>query len=420
MRFALLGNHVDGLALTAAMVASGRHQLLYHAGPADSVFREHLPPGIRQVHDLEEILADPDVELVVVASGPANRAAHLRRAVQSERHVVCVHPSSDTPDAAYEVGMIQQDTRLALVPLLPAASHPAIRRLGEFLSPDRSGANGLGDFLLLEIEFWSVGEVLLEAGGAGRRPCLPGWDVLRALGGEVAELSVLAPAEEIELGTPLLASGRFERGGMFQVSLVPHRPEPRWRLRLVGSTGQVELLFPLGEPGPAFLTWRDAAGEMHEETWDAANSWPALVEQIEAAIAAASLRVEPGGSRPSWQDEVRCLELDDAARRSAHRRRTVLLEYPESSEEVSFKGTMTLVGCGMLWGIILLLILSRWVPWLGWAVGPLLGVFLLLQLLRWIIPPPQSASSSSPSGGHQPKSEIPNPKSEIRIKTFSF
>src|SRR5205823_9239530 len=209
------------------------------------------------------------------------------------------------PDAAYEVGMIQQDTRLALMPLLPAVSHPAIRRLGEFLAPERSGENVLGEFLLLEIEFWSVGEVLLEAGVAGRRPCLPGWDVLRALGGEVAEVSVLAPGEEIEPGTPLLASGRFERGGMFQISFVPRRPEPRWRLRLVGSTGQVELLFPLGEPGPAFLTWRDGAGELHEEAWDAGGAWPALVEQLEEAVAAAPGRPPSG---PSWQDEIRCLE----------------------------------------------------------------------------------------------------------------
>jgi hypothetical protein len=89
----------------------------------------------------------------------------------------------------------------------------------------------------------------------------------------------------------------------------------------------------------------------------------------------------------SWQDEVRCLELDDAARRSVYRRRSSLLEYPEASEEVSFKGTMTLVGCGLLWAIILLAILSRWQPWIGWGVIPLLAIFLLLQLLRWVIPP---------------------------------
>ena len=112
---------------------------------------------------------------------------------------------------------------------------------------------------------------------------------------------------------------------------------------------------------------------------------------------------------PTWQDAIRALELDDAARRSLERRRASLLEYPQASEEVGFKGTMTLVGCGILWGIILLVILSRWVPWLGWAVGPLLAVFLLLQLLRWVIPPREAASGGreppdgmAPSGGSRP------------------
>jgi hypothetical protein len=85
---------------------------------------------------------------------------------------------------------------------------------------------------------------------------------------------------------------------------------------------------------------------------------------------------------------VRCLELDDAARRSVERRRTSVLEYQEASEEVGFKGTMTLVGCALVWIILLLAILSAWVPWLGWGIGPVLGVFLILQMLRWIVPRP--------------------------------
>jgi hypothetical protein len=79
--------------------------------------------------------------------------------------------------------------------------------------------------------------------------------------------------------------------------------------------------------------------------------------------------------------------LDDAARRSVERRRASALEYPEASEEVGFKGTMTLVGCGLLWGALLLLVLSAWYPRLGWLVLPVLVLFLGLQLLRWIIPP---------------------------------
>jgi hypothetical protein len=89
-------------------------------------------------------------------------------------------------------------------------------------------------------------------------------------------------------------------------------------------------------------------------------------------------------TRLSWNDAVRCQELDDAARRSVERRRAHTLDYQEASEEVGFKGTMTLVGCGILLVSIVLLILSVWLPRVGWLIVPLLGGFLLLQTLRSI------------------------------------
>ncbi len=433
MRFALLGNRADGVEMARALIASGRHTLLYHATAATDP-GPRWPDGARRAADLEEVLADPAVEMVLVASGPAHRAAHLRRAMQSERDVVCVHPPDARTDTGYELDMIRQDVRRGLVPLLPDAFHPGIVRLRDFVVrapgdrappastpqvprlPDREGASPhgivtgpaaetkavvsemvmamservtplLGELRLVEVERRSTGEVLLNTEAAGELPCFPGWDVLRALGGEVAEVSVLTPGEAVEAGAPVLVAGRFERGGMFQQTLLPHQPEGRLRLRLVGSAGEAELLFPLGVPGPAFLTWRDG-GEPCEEAWDDWDPWPRMVELVEEALAAGQRgRGAQPGVRLTWDDEVRCLELDDAARRSAHRRRSSTLEYAEASEEVGFKGTMTLVGCGLLWAIILLVILSRGVPWLGWAVAPLLGVFLLLQLLRWVIPP---------------------------------
>ena len=66
--------------------------------------------------------------------------------------------------------------------------------------------------------------------------------------------------------------------------------------------------------------------------------------------------------------------------------RTSLLEYPEASEEVGFKGTMTLVGCGIMWLVLLLLILAIWLPKVGWLILPLLAVFLGLQFLRYVVP----------------------------------
>ena len=77
------------------------------------------------------------------------------------------------------------------------------------------------------------------------------------------------------------------------------------------------------------------------------------------------------------------------------RRRTHVLEYQEVSEAVGFKGTMTLVGCAVLWGILGLLILSAWFPTLKWAIVPILVFFLLLQILRWVIPSHKHDSTSS-------------------------
>ena len=118
---------------------------------------------------------------------------------------------------------------------------------------------------------------------------------------------------------------------------------------------------------------------MCEESWDAWDPWPGLVERFEAAVAGA-----PGS--PSWLDAVRGLELDDAARRGVERRRSSVLEYQEASEEVGFKGTMTLVGCGLIWFVLFLLLLSYWYPPIRWLIAGLLVVFLGLQFLRYLIP----------------------------------
>ena len=85
MRFALLGSHPDGLALADSLLATGRHELIaYTAAPPGAADRWGAA-GLRG--DLEEVLADPAVEAVIVAGTPVNRPQQLRRALQSERHV---------------------------------------------------------------------------------------------------------------------------------------------------------------------------------------------------------------------------------------------------------------------------------------------------------------------------------------------
>jgi predicted dehydrogenase len=130
MHFALLGNHPDGLDMAVCLAASGRHQIVaVTSASLDAETLARLGENVRRVSDLEEVLADPAVEAVIVASGPANRAVHLRRALQSERHVLCVHPPDASADLAYEAAMIRQDTGRVLMPLLGEAFRPGIHRL---------------------------------------------------------------------------------------------------------------------------------------------------------------------------------------------------------------------------------------------------------------------------------------------------
>ncbi len=416
MRFALLGDHADGLEMARALARTERHELAVYSGPSVGVEylqRWSLTP--RRVADLEEVLADPTIEAVIVAGSPATRPGQLRRALQSERHVLCVCPPDDSPDLAYEAAMIQADVRTLLFPILPETLHPALRRLAELArsqlapwkervtvstlqavsehpheplpaTPRVAPLSDLSDPItvrLIEVERWSTEEILLDAEEEGQRPGVPGWDILRAIGGEIGEIFALSGPGELDPGQPVLLSGQFVTGGLFQATYLPLQAEARLSVALVGRESRSELMFPEGWPGPARLTYTDDEGRAHVENWEAFDPWTALATAFESALASAAFAAPRG---LSWQDAIRAAELDDAARRSAARRRASTLEYQEATEEAGFKGTMTLVGCSMLWIALILLILSAWVPWLGWVIAPVFGVFLLLQFLRWLMP----------------------------------
>jgi predicted dehydrogenase len=382
MRFALLGDHPDGVDMACALAESGRHRLVVYTAPLSTEVLQRLGSEVHRVSDVEEVLADPAVEAVIVAGPASGRAAQLRRALQSERHVLCVHPPDQTPEIAYEAAMIQNDTGCVLLPLLPESTHPAIRRLTEFVCRKDGNNSPIGTFRLLTMERSVEGELLDGVWIAGHKPSFPGWDILRTIGGEIQEVSAFAEAEELREGVPVLVAGRFEQGGLFHVQLLPRERRPSWRLTAIGSEGCAELLFPLGWNGPAILHWRDADGESHEDYWQHWDPWPALIDTFEQVLQRAA-QAQPC---PNWQDTIRALELDDAARRSVEKRRSSVLEYQEATEEVGFKGTMTLVGCSLLWGVLLLLILSAWWPKLRFLIVPLIVIFLGLQLLRYIVP----------------------------------
>src|SRR5947208_3098368 len=127
MRFALVGGHPDGMAFALALAATGRHRVIACTERADDVMHAALgSPAV--VRDTEEVLADPEVECVIVAGPMSLRTEQLRRVLQSERHAACVHPCGEKADVAFEMAMLAADVKRVAFPLLPEGLHPAFAR----------------------------------------------------------------------------------------------------------------------------------------------------------------------------------------------------------------------------------------------------------------------------------------------------
>jgi hypothetical protein len=410
MKFALIGDHPDGLDIARALAATGRHQIETYSGPAigwDAIVRAGIVA--KQVVDIESVLSDPEIDAVIVAASKASRAATLRRAVQSERHVLCVHPADSKPDVAFETALMQGDTGCVVLPLLPEAFHPGVARFAQRFVKTRPE--------VLEVRRAFRDEFWLDFEGDDARPGLPGWDTLRRIGGELVEVAALAAEDEPTRGRAILVSGKFTDGKLVQMTLLAGQSDAFYRISAVGPR-PLTLVFADGWPGEATLTYEDDTGALRTETWPALPPWTPLIEAFEQAAARRPSRKAvqapgatdthcwtsagidstviiqaaetlvgflPAAATLGWTDEIRALELDDNIRRSLHYRRAYALDLQDATEDATFKGTMTLVGCSLMWIILVLLFLSIWIPWLGWLIFPALAVFLALQFLRGVV-----------------------------------
>ena len=213
---------------------------------------------------------------------------------------------------------------------MPMSLHPGVKFLSSLtrVQPIPS---------LLEFECWSTEEVLLEMSEANTKPGFIGWDTLRAIGGEIGEIYAQSTSVELEAGMPIVITGRFTSGLLFQASHLPNQAEAHWRSSLVNAVGRASLEFNRGWPGKARLTWIDERGQEQIETWESINPWLAFLERFEHAVLDSQVK-KPEAGQPAlesltksppllgWEDELRALELDDAARRSLERGRSSTLD----------------------------------------------------------------------------------------------
>lgn len=406
MQIGLSGDHPDALALTVALVNTGRHRLVRSCCSPGSLQRlkERGIPTVA-VTDRDALFSDPEVEVLILGDTLAERADVLRRAVRSEKHVLCVHPVDLLPDVAYEAAFVQEETGKVLLPLLWDRLHPGLRTIAELVRTGR-----LGRVTLLEAEF-SIPEESWSAPAASsakvrkrrepvdprwdRHPALRVWDSIRFLAGEVLEVSAVGAAgEQLTPLDTLTLTGRCQTGCLFRLLMTRQGPV-RDRLIVRGETGEAVLTYDAGSSGSAQAVWR-WEDQTDQATWHW-QPWPDLACEVEKALA---------GMPPAftWLDETRCLEVFDAVRQSVRRRRVIPLEYEEVSEGANFKTVMTTLGCLTLVLVLVLFVALLalglpLVPWTLYLLLPLLLIFLALQILGWVIPasPTKENLSGNPS-----------------------
>ncbi len=162
----------------------------------------------------------------------------------------------------------------------------------------------------------------------------------------------------------------------------PAEPQCGEKLSLLASGGRAEVWIP--EEGDWTLdVWRGSEKTSQRYPgWDPAA---AAVERLEKMVAGEQ-------PLPAWVDACRAIELTETIDRSLAKGRTIELHLEDHSEQSTFKGTMTSLGCGLLVVALLIMLVAAVAGRLGlplvrhWAavLVALLGLFLALQAFRLV------------------------------------
>jgi myo-inositol 2-dehydrogenase/D-chiro-inositol 1-dehydrogenase len=381
MNVLILGNGIEGLGWARWLLASGAHRLdAAYPGFSDSGLS-----GVPAPRDLDDALARPGIDVVVVGGPIELRGEYLRRAAAEGLAIICLHPPGEDSEAYYQVSLSRAETGAVIVPDLPLRLHPGVSALRQ-AEADRE----LGEFRGLRIESPSGGEGIDLARAVVPRLV----DVVRALLGEIEALTATGDPPGDHPDLDLVVQLRTAGARRAEIRIRSGAGGPA-HLTLQGTSASLTLEFDPRFQEPARLVRQQTASA---ETLTPLAPWSAH-EAIFAVLAAAcdrQARLNPPS--PSLHDGTRAMELAEATVRSLRRGRTVDLYYEPISEEATFKSVMTSTGCVIFLIALVLLPLALAGPPLGWnwtifiayLIPPMLVLFVVLQTLRFAVRDPNA------------------------------
>jgi predicted dehydrogenase len=118
----------------------------------ESAARAH--PQARTTADFEELLADQDVDAVVIATPVVTHYELAKQALSAGKHVFVEKPQAQSSAEAEELAALAQEQGLVLMPGYLLLYHPALHRLKELID-----GGDLGDVLYLYGNRQNLGQI---------------------------------------------------------------------------------------------------------------------------------------------------------------------------------------------------------------------------------------------------------------------
>ena len=111
-------------------------------------------PQARTTTDFEDLLADPELDAVVIATPVVTHYELAKQALAAGKHVFVEKPQAQTSAEAEELLGLAEESGLVLVPGYLLLYHPAVERLKELVD-----AGELGDLLYLYGNRQNLGQI---------------------------------------------------------------------------------------------------------------------------------------------------------------------------------------------------------------------------------------------------------------------
>lgn len=385
MKFALLGADAESCLLVQAAADLG-HEIVWYGDVARVDRATHPWLAEADQGDDWETLFDRDVcDFVIVGRGDtpaARRVEQVIQLVRIGRPLLITFPLDESVLSYYEIDMARLDSGAVLYHFNPLVSQT--KRIEEFATWIREGHPQLG----------AIEQVLCERPLAERSRSNDLWHFARDV--ELLD-NIAGPLDRLgALGSP---DESATYSGLSVQLLGKSQVPVRWSVGPADQSALPSLTF-IGQQGRVRLEF-DNSGVFHSSKstpTDNVNPATAPTECLNRFLAALDT---PSVPKTTWLAALRAMELTDTIEISLRRGRMIDVHRQQLTEELSFRGTMSAWGCGVLMVLPPLLLLAGWIAELlglpianYWAHGLLaiLALFLLVQfapklLLKKKVPP---------------------------------